>query len=137
MNITDKGDYIEYYAGPVKTCVKEDIEQINAVAWVKYNHPECIVFHAVNEGKKTMHSALRDEQAGLLKGVADFSIILPNGMFAAIELKRAGKTQASPVSEEQKAFLRGCRERGCFASVAYGLEAFKAAFKDCLNSTNC
>lgn len=86
--------------------------------------------------KKTITSALRDEQSGLLKGVSDFVILIgvnSHYPFAAIELKRvnkSGKGKASPVSDKQKEFLRKVRERGGFSAVAYGFEQFKLAIYD-------
>lgn len=130
--ITDKSDYLEFYEREPNSLQVEDWHQVVSVGWVRYNHPELLFWHTVNEGKKTITAAIRDEQAGLLKGVSDFSIVLPNGMFAAIELKRAnksGKGKASPVSDEQKAFLRSVRDRGGFAIVAYGFEQFKLAIE--------
>lgn len=130
--ITDKGDYLEFYESDKDSTQVEDWHQVVSVDWVKYNHPELLFWHTVNEGKKTITAATRDAQAGLLKGVSDFSIVLPNGMFAAIELKRtnkSGKGKASPVSDEQKEFLRAVRDRGGFAAVAYGFEQFKLAIE--------
>lgn len=140
--ITDKGDYLEYYERDPSDTRKEDTHQVDCVAWLRHHHPELLFWHTVNEGQKTMTAALRDEQAGLLKGVSDF-IILIGGFwqgvgeypFAAIELKRtnkSGKGKASPVSDEQRDFLRKVRERGGFAAVAYGQEQFKLAIHDLL-----
>lgn len=137
--ITDKGEYLEYYqANPLDTW-KEDKHQVDCVAWLRYHYPNLLFWHTVNEGKKHINSALRDEQAGLKKGVSDFVILIGHHdrkyAFAAIELKRtnkSGKAKASPVSKEQKAFLLDVRERGGFAAVAYGLEQFKLAIEDML-----
>lgn len=141
--ITDKGQYIEYYTPNPACTLKEDTHQVNCVSWLKYNHPHLLFWHTVNEGKKHINSALRDEQAGLKKGVSDFVILIGLGghgyPFAAIELKRtnkSGKAKSSPVSKDQKEFLSAVRERGGFAAVAYGLGEFKKAVSDMLNSTN-
>lgn len=138
MKITDKVDYIEFYPGPVKSCPKEDDEQIFCSDWVKYNYPEMVFFHCVNEGKKTIGQARKDQAKGLLKGVSDCMFLIPESIrgkypFGAIELKRAGKTQASPVSSEQKSFLKSVRESGGFAAVAYGREGFLAALKEMIS----
>lgn len=136
--IIDKGDYLEFYSPDPTDLRKEDIHQVDCVAWVKYFHPELLFWHSVNEGKKHIASALRDEQAGLLKGVSDFVILIGAGAkypFAAIELKRtnkSGKGKASPVSEEQRNFLRGVRSRGGFAAVAYGKAQFEMAIAEML-----
>lgn len=133
--ITDKGDYLEYYGGPVKACPLEKIDQMNSVSWLRYEYPDYLFWHTVNEGSKHKASAVMDSQIGLLKGVSDFVILIGFGgkyPFAAIELKRQGKSQASPVSKEQKEFLSAVRSRGGFAAVAYGFEQFKIAFEDAI-----
>lgn len=136
MSVKDLGDYLEYYERNPEDTAVEDIHQVNSFAWLKHNYPHLVAFHVVNEGKKHIHSALRDEQAGLVKGVSDFIILIGvehKYPFAAIELKRtnkSGKGKASPVSEDQRNFLRRVRVRGGFAAVAYGFEQFKLAVKD-------
>lgn len=133
--ITDKGDYLEYYGGPVKACPLEKIDQMNSVSWLRYEHPDYLFWHTVNEGSKHKASAVADHQMGLLKGVSDILVLIGLGgkyPFAAIELKRQGKSQASPVSKEQREFLAAVRSRGGFAAVAYGFEQFKIAFEDAI-----
>ena len=136
--ITDKGDYLEFYERDPRDTRKEDSHQADCVAWMRHHHPDLLFWHTVNEGQKTITAALRDEQAGLKKGVSDFVIL--NGVcygfpFAAIELKRvnkSGKGKASPVSDEQRKFLCDVRARGGFSAVAYGLEQFKIAVAEML-----
>lgn len=134
--ITDKGDYFEFYERDPSDTRKEDSHQVDCVAWLRHHYPHILFWHTVNEGQKTITSALRDEQAGLRKGVSDFIILIGINSrypFAAIELKRvnkSGKGKASPVSAEQRVFLRDVRQRGGFAAVAYGFEQFKIAIKE-------
>lgn len=133
--IADKGDYLEYYGGPVKACPLEKIDQMNSVSWLRYEYPDYLFWHTVNEGSKHKASAVADHQMGLLKGVSDILVLIGLGgkyPFAAIELKRQGKSQASPVSKEQREFLASVRSRGGFAAVAYGFEQFKIAFEDAI-----
>lgn len=131
--ITDKGDYLEFYERDPTDTRKEDAHQVDCVAWLRHHYPHLLFWHTVNEGQKTITSALRDEQAGLLKGVSDFIILIGTKgryPFAAIEMKRvnkSGKGKASPVSKEQKAFLRRVRELGGFAAVTYGYKQFMIA----------
>lgn len=134
--ITDKGDYLEYYERDPTDTRKEEAHQNESASWVKHHYPEIIFWHTVNEGKKTITQADRDQRAGLLKGVSD-NVFL-NGVcydfpFGAIELKRvnkSGKGAASPVSKDQKEYLKRVRAAGGFAAVAYGFEQFKLAFLD-------
>lgn len=142
--IKDKGDYLEFYERDPSDTLKEDTHQVNSVSYMKVRQPDLLFWHTVNEGQKNITSALRDAQSGLLKGVSDFIILIGIGRckytFAAIELKRvnkSGKGAASPVSKEQKAFLKRVRELGGFAAVAYGRDQFVEAVEYMLNSTDC
>ena len=130
--LKDKGDYLEFYEPDPSDTAKEIAHQVNCVAWLRHNYPELLFWHSTNEGKKHIHSALMDQQAGLLKGVSDFVFLIGAGErypFAAIELKRTNKKGTS-VSKEQKDFLKGARDRGGFAAVAYGLAQFKVAVSE-------
>lgn len=133
MAMTDKGDYLEFYERDPTDTLKEESHQIGAFQWLTYAHPEFLSWHTKNEGDKGIATAMMDQQAGLVKGVSDFIILI--GLkgrypFAAIEMKRvnkSGKGKASPVSKEQKAFLRRVRELGGFAAVTYGYKQFMIA----------
>lgn len=131
--ITDKKDYLEFYDRDPAETAKEKVHQVDCVTWLRNRYPDFLFWHSVNENEKHIKTALVDQQSGLLKGVSDFVILIGFGgkyPFAAIELKRtnkSGKGKASPVSKEQKDFLRKVRDRGGFAAVAYGFEQFKLA----------
>ena len=134
MAVTDKGDYLEFYAPDQGDIRKEVVHQIEAYQHLKHSYPEWVAFHPVNEGVKTHYTANIDEQSGLLKGVSDLLILTGfrgcRYPFAAIEMKRVNKSgpgKASPVSKEQREFLRRVRDLGGFAAVAYGSEQLKAA----------
>lgn len=140
--MSDKIDYIEFYEPDQRDGRMEDEHQVSCVAWLRVHHPYLLFWHTVNEGKKHIKSAMRDEEAGLLKGVADFVIIIGRVdgcayQFGAIELKRTNKSgngKASPVSKEQRAFLKSVRDRGGFAAVAYGTKQFKEAIARMIHS---
>lgn len=138
MKATQKDGYVEFYDKDSTETLLEDSVQIFASDYVKYNYPEMVFFHVVNENKKTIGQARKDKAKGLLKGVSDCVFMIPekyraNYSFGAIELKRATKKLASPVSEDQKAFLKSVRESGGFGAVAYGREGFLAAFKEMIS----
>ena len=133
MAIVDKCDYLEFYERDPTDTLKEESHQIGAFQWLTYAHPELLAWHTKNEGDKVIATAMMDQQAGLVKGVSDFIILIGlkgRYQFAAIEMKRvnkSGKGKASPVSKEQKAFLRRVRELGGFAAVTYGYKQFMIA----------
>lgn len=146
MAIKDKGDYLEYYEPDPSDTRKEESHQVDGVTFLRVHHEDLLFWHTVNEGKKHIHSALLDDQAGLLKGVSDYVFLIGLSRpgckypFGAIEMKRvnkSGKGKASPVSKEQRSFLRKVRERGGFAAVTYGVNQFEIAVADMLDdSTN-
>lgn len=133
MAIKDKGDYLEFYERDPTDTRSEDVHQIDSFQWLTYNYPKFLAWHTVNENKKNIVTAMLNQQSGLVKGVSDFIILI--GLkgrypFAAIEMKRvnkSGKGKASPVSKEQKAFLRRVRELGGFSAVTYGYKQFMIA----------
>lgn len=134
--MTDKGDYLEFYERDPSDTRKEVNHQIEAFTHLVVRHPEWIAFHPVNENEKGWNTAIIDQQSGLVSGVSD--LIILTGCIgckyasAAIEMKRvnkSGKGKATPVSKEQREFLRRFRALGGFAAVAYGSEQFKEAIK--------
>ena len=138
MKVTQKYGYVEFYDKDSTETLVEDAVQIFASDYVKYNYPEMVFFHVVNENKKTIGQATKDKAKGLLKGVSDCIFMIPEKCrgkysFGAIELKRATKKLATPVSDEQKSFLKSVRESGGFAAVAYGRDGFLAAFKEMIS----
>ncbi|QGZ15988.1 hypothetical protein Sfin6_0080 [Shigella phage Sfin-6] len=50
--ITDKGDYLEFYERDPSDTRKEDAHQVDCVSWLKYNFPQLLFWHTVNEGEK-------------------------------------------------------------------------------------
>ncbi|EDV3179088.1 VRR-NUC domain-containing protein [Salmonella enterica subsp. arizonae] len=131
--VTDKGDYLEYYDKSDPDTRTEAPHQVDCYSWVTHHYPRWITWHTKNEGKKTIGEAVKDQQAGVKKGVSDVLILTGfigcKYAFIAIELKRASK-KGTKVSQEQKDFLRRVRECGGFAAVCYGFEQFKLAIAD-------
>lgn len=120
-------------------CRREELEQIDCASWLKFNHPERwpLIFHVANEltvDKKkpgwAQHLAKR-QKMGVKNGVSDvidFGIVR-----GAFELKRDDRTQSTPVTKEQREFLRAVDESGGFAAICYGFGQFKLAYADYLS----
>lgn len=130
MNVTDKGLYLEYYAGPTgKKSPPEKAEQKSTAGWMRKNYPDLLFFHPVNEsgngGSKQRGSELNE--MGRLAGISDWVILEPRGghPYALIELKRENKSDSS-VNKEQKDVFAKASALGAFCAVCYGREAFKA-----------
>ncbi len=56
-----------------------------------YALPRVVYWHVPNEGKRSKAAGARLKKEGMRPGVSDWSILLPNGQFAALELKREGE----------------------------------------------
>jgi hypothetical protein len=77
---------------------------VKALRWLL---PNCIVFHVPNGGKRARAEAARLVAAGVLAGVPDLIVILPNQV-VFIEVK----TRKGVLSNEQDAFADKARELG-------------------------
>ena len=109
----------------LKDCPIEDVEQMQFTADLKYNYPELLYFHPVNEGAIPVHYRVKQTRKGLLKGASDIIILSPSNHYnyLVIELKRQNVRKSTPPSKEQAAFLNNAKENGGFACVAYGAKA--------------
>ena len=129
--IEQKGGYYLYRPtiNPAK-CRPETPEQIDFVAWVRYNHPEHadMMIHVANEGDQTPQYRQQLYRMGLLKGASDLLFFIGPG--CAIEMKQC--KWAAATRPEQKEFLGRWTESGKFGAVCHGVEAAKFAFIDYL-----
>lgn len=127
--IPQKGGYDLYRptVNPAK-CRPETPEQVDFVAWVRYNHPEhaAMMVHIANEGEQTPQYRQHLYKMGMLKGASDLLFFIGPG--CAIEMKQCKwSARASP---EQKDFLERWQNAGKFAALCHGAESAKQAFLD-------
>ena len=113
-------------------CRTERCEQIDSASWLQKHHPDRwpLIWHTPNEAKASpQHMQMRAKQ-GVKAGVPDIIDAggPVNGFF---ELKRLDPRK-SALSSEQRDFLQAAADRGHFAAVCYGFEAFKLAYADFL-----
>ncbi len=103
----------------------EDIEQVNLMAWLSYNHSDIYedTIHIANQRQTTQQQGRLLKRMGVKKGVSDIFIAVPmNGRGGLwIELK---STKGKP-SQEQKVFVARMIRRGYDAAIVYGCEAAK------------
>lgn len=111
----------------------EQIDHINLVNWFHHNYPELAddLHHFANERKCTAQQGRTLKRMGVKKGVADFFLALPLGLYAGlwIELK-VGKGK---LSVEQSEFLHRKSQRGYIAIAVWGFEAAKELIKTYLD----
>ena len=94
---------------------------------MRKRHPELLIMHIKNEGKKTKSQADFDRSMGMLTGASDFIVI--GNPTLCIEMKNADHT-VSTISKEQQQFLLNAEKQGCFTCVALGWEAAMEAVED-------
>lgn len=111
----------------------EQIEHINVVNWFHYQFPELAddFHHFANERKCSMQTGRTLKRMGVKKGVADFFLAIPSGIYHGlwIELK-VGKGK---LSDEQIKFLERKTARGYAAIAVWGFEAAIETIKSYLD----
>lgn len=120
-----------YGSGYRGDCRQEWAEQIDAMGWLEFNHPDRwpLCFHVPNEIKAGPQYMQKRQKMGVKSGVSD---IIDFGLIrGAFELKRLDKSKCS-VSKEQRTFLQAVADSGGFAAIVYGFEQFKLAYADYL-----
>ena len=98
---------------------KEDILQINCIKFLKYKHPNILVWHTANERKTHPARGRKLKQMGVLAGVSDI-IIYKNKQLYAIELK----IKPNKPTDRQKDFLKRAEDQGAITKIFYTLDEF-------------
>lgn len=115
---------------------KETQEQIAVMDWCRWqeNHyPELqMIFHIVNEGKRSTRVGLELQKMGMKKGIPDICLPVSNGKYHGlwIELKADKTKKATP---EQVDWICRLRNQGYDAVVAYGADEAIGVIKEYLN----
>jgi hypothetical protein len=71
----------------------EDLLQAEIVKWynnnycLKFHNPRALIFSVPNGGNRNNIEAMKFKATGLLAGVSDLIVILPNGLLLFIEIK--------------------------------------------------
>lgn len=115
---------------------KETQEQKDLMLWCKYQeskYPElALIFHIVNEGKRSARTGAELKRMGMKKGVPDICLPVPRGQFHGlwIELK-ADRTKKA--TKEQREWLIKLSEQGYKAVLCYGADDAVKVIKEYLN----
>ena len=115
---------------------RETQEQIALMMWCEFQknvHPELdLIFHILNEGKRSVRTGAELKRMGMKKGVPDICLPVPKGTYHGlwIELK-ADKTKRA--TKEQKEWLIKLTEQGYKAVVCYGADDAVTVIKEYLN----
>lgn len=76
-------------------------------------HPNLIWWHTPNGELRTGRTGVKLKRMGVIPGVPDFCLVLPDGRAAFLEVKSA----TGRLSPEQKAFAERCAASGAVCTV--------------------
>ena len=111
---------------------QESTLQTSCVKWFRYQYPHLVIYAVPNGGSRNVREAQRLKDEGVLAGVADLNVLLPNGKIIYIEMKIKGNKQ----TPNQKAFQQKAEALGYKYYVCYSFDEFKAIIEKELTTTN-
>ena len=100
---------------------KESILQTACVKWFRLQYPDLIIYAVPNGGSRNVREAQRLKAEGVLAGVADLVVMLPQGKSIYIEMKVKWNKQ----TDNQKEFQKKAIELGHTYAVCYSFEEFQ------------
>lgn len=100
---------------------QESTLQASCVRWFRLQYPNYLIFAVPNGGSRNPIEAKRLKKEGTLAGVADLTILLPQGKTLFIEMKIKGNTQ----TDTQKKFQHNVQTLGFAYHVCFSLDEFK------------
>lgn len=104
---------------------QESSLQTSCVKWFRYQYPDLIIYAVPNGGSRNVREAQRLKSEGVLAGVADLTILLPQGKSLYIEMKVKGNRQ----TPNQKEFQQKAEALGHKYYVCYNFEDFEKVVK--------
>ena len=102
------------------------------VRYFRYVYPQYVIYATPNGGSRNPIEAERLKAEGVLAGVADLTILLPQGRIIYIEMKVKGNRQ----TDNQKDFQQKAEALGYKYYVCYSFDEFKAIIEKELTTTN-
>lgn len=100
----------------------ESDEQIAAMDWLRYQHPQLIPYtmHIANERKSSYFAGYIMKRMGVLKGASDIFMAWPCGGYHGLWMEV--KTKTGKPTQEQLDFIARMNGVGYYATVCYGAE---------------
>ncbi len=100
----------------------EDRLQSQCVKWLRLQYPNELIFAIPNGGTRNILEAVKLKQTGVLSGVADVFIALPNGKYHGLFVEfKVGKNKQTTTQRE---FEKIIKSKGYEYKVAYSLDEF-------------
>ena len=106
--------------------LQESTLQSSCVRWFRYQYPHLVIYAVPNGGSRNVREAQRLKAEGVLAGVADLVVLLPQGKSLYIEMKVKGNRQ----TDNQKEFQKKVTTLGHTYAVCYTFEEFQKVIED-------
>lgn len=103
----------------------EDELQVAVAKWLRLQHPHLMAWHTPNGGRRDAREAARFAGMGVRPGVPDWTILLPSGLAAFLELK----SDVGRLAPSQREFRDAVTVLGCPYVVCRSLGEVMAAFE--------
>jgi len=105
---------------------QESTLQTTCVRWFRCQYPHLAIYAVPNGGSRNVREAQRLKAEGVLAGVADLVVLLPQGKSLYIEMKVKGNRQ----TQSQKDFHKKVIALGHTYAVCYTFEEFKQVIEN-------
>jgi VRR-NUC domain protein len=105
---------------------KESVLQTACVKWFRYQYPHLVIYAVPNGGSRNVREAQRLKAEGVLAGVADLVVLLPQGKSLYIEMKVKGNRQ----TDNQKDFQEKVTTLGHTYVVCYTFKEFQQVIEN-------
>lgn len=105
---------------------QESTLQIACVRWFRCQYPNLIIYAVPNGGSRNVREAQRLKSEGVLAGVADLVVLLPQGKSIYIEMKVKGNRQ----TDNQKDFQKKAIALEHNYAVCYSFEEFQQVIEN-------
>lgn len=112
-----------------KIIPSEDNEQEAFVSWFKITYKDFLIFSVPNGGSRNKIEASKMKKTGLLAGVPDLIVLMPNREILFIEMKKRKGGTLSPI---QKTIISIIEKLGFTVLIGYGFLDIKSKFEDYL-----
>ena len=106
--------------------LQESTLQASCVRWFRYQYPHLVIYAVPNGGSRNVREAQRPKTEGVLAGVADLVVLLPQGKSLYIEMKVKGNQQ----TDNQKEFQKKVTTLGHTYVVCYTFEEFQQVIEN-------
>ena len=105
---------------------KESVLQTACVKWFRLQYPDLVIYAVPNGGSRNVREGQRLKAEGVLAGVADLVVLLPQGKSLYIEMKVKGNRQ----TDNQKDFQKKAIALGHTYAVCYSFEEFQQVIEN-------